>query len=198
LPRADRILLGMQEPQPNRPVSRAAAKLEAALAAFSVDPTGWVCADLGCNVGGFVQCLLHHGAVRVYAMDTGYGALDYTLRKDSRVVVMERTNALYASLPEKMNLITIDVGWTRQHHVLPAAKRMLANDGRIITLVKPQYEASPKWLRGGVLPPDKVPVVVETVRNSLDELGLHLLGEIDSPLPGQSGNREVLFYLRAR
>jgi 23S rRNA (cytidine1920-2'-O)/16S rRNA (cytidine1409-2'-O)-methyltransferase len=179
-----------------RYVSRGALKLEAALAAFSANPEGRVCADLGSNVGGFVQCLLLRGAKRVYAIDTGYGALDYTLRKDPQVVVMERTNAMHVTLPEPIDLVTIDVGWTRQRHILPAAMKMLRADGRIITLVKPHYEAPPKWLRRGVLPPEKVQPVVESVRASLNEIGLRLIGEVDSPLPGHAGNQEVLFYLR--
>ncbi len=155
-----------------------------------------VCADLGSNVGGFVQCLLLHGAVKVCAVDTGYGVLDYGLRKDPRVVVMERTNALHVTLDESVDLVTIDVGWTRQRHILPAALRMLKPDGRIISLVKPHYEAPPKWLRRGVLLPEKVDEVVAGVESSLPELGAVLLNRIDSPLAGQSGNREVLFLLR--
>jgi 23S rRNA (cytidine1920-2'-O)/16S rRNA (cytidine1409-2'-O)-methyltransferase len=188
--------VGTSPLQPGRDVSRGAVKLEAAIAAFAVQPEGMVCADLGSNVGGFVQCLLRHGAARVYSVDTGYGVFDYTLRKNDRVVVMERTNALHVVLPEPLDLVTIDVGWTRQRHILPAALRMLKPDGRILSLVKPHYEAPREWLRRGVLPPEKVPAVVTTVRSSLHELGVECLGQIDSPIPGHSGNREVLFYLR--
>ena len=84
-----------------------------------------VCADLGSNTGGFVDCLLRRGAIKVYSIDTGYGVLDWKLRKDPRVVVMERTNAMHAELPEKVALITIDVAWTKQRNILPAARRML-------------------------------------------------------------------------
>src|SRR5437763_12080304 len=107
-------------------VSRAGQKLEHALATFHVDVSGKICADLGSNTGGFVDCLLRRGAAKIYAIDTGYGALDWKLRKDPRVIVMERTNAMHATLPEKVDLVTIDVAWTRQKHILPAAKRMLA------------------------------------------------------------------------
>src|SRR3954469_9667302 len=102
-------------------VSRAGQKLEHALATFAVDVSGRICADLGSNTGGFVDCLLQRGAAKVYAIDTGYGALDWRLRKDPRVVVMERTNAMHAELPEKVSRISIDVAWTKQKHILPAA-----------------------------------------------------------------------------
>src|SRR3954464_2055528 len=104
-------------------VSRAGQKLEHALVKFSIDVTGWICADLGCNVGGFVDCLLQRGAAKVYAIDTGYGALDWKLRKDPRVVTMERTNAMHVSLPEQVDLVTIDVAWTRQNKILPSARK---------------------------------------------------------------------------
>ncbi len=106
-------------------VSRGGLKLAAALKAFGLSPAGWVCADLGSNVGGFVDCLLRAGATRVYAVDTGYGVLAYRLRRDPRVVVRERTNALHVTLPEPADLVTIDVAWTSQEHILPAAVRML-------------------------------------------------------------------------
>src|SRR5258705_5786878 len=95
-------------------VSRAGKKLEHALDAFGINIGGLVCADLGSNVGGFVDCLLAHGASKVYAIDTGYGVLEWKLRKNPRVVVMERTNAMHVQLPEKVNLVSIDVAWTKQ------------------------------------------------------------------------------------
>jgi 23S rRNA (cytidine1920-2'-O)/16S rRNA (cytidine1409-2'-O)-methyltransferase len=177
-------------------VSRGGVKLAAALEAFGVEAGGMVCADLGSNVGGFVQCLLEHGAERVYSIDTGYGVLDYGLRKDARVVVMERTNAMHVSLPESVDLVTIDVGWTRQRYILPAALRLLRPHGRILTLVKPHYEAPPEWLHAGVLPTEKLATVVGAVAGSLPGFGLDLLGEIPSPIPGHAGNRESWFYLR--
>src|SRR5271167_690382 len=93
--------------------SRAGLKLDSALNVFSISVTGKICADLGCSTGGFTDCLLQHGASRVFAIDTGYGVLDWKLRKDPRVVVMERTNAMHVTLPGPVELITIDVGWTR-------------------------------------------------------------------------------------
>src|SRR6186997_2486545 len=118
-------------------VSRAGQKLEHALATFGLEVRGSVCADLGSNTGGFVDCLLQRGAVKVYAIDTGYGALEWKLRKDPRVVVMERTNAIHVQLPEKVQLVTIDVAWTKQRIILPAAMRLLEVDGSVVTLIKP-------------------------------------------------------------
>ncbi|MFQ6048153.1 MAG: SAM-dependent methyltransferase [Phycisphaerae bacterium] len=170
-------------------------KLAAALEAFGLDPAGWVCADLGSHVGGFVCCLLRRGAARVYAIETGYGVLDYALRRDPRVVVMERTNALRVRLPEPVDLVTIDVGWTRQRHILPAARKMLKTGGRIISLVKPHYEADRRLLRRGVLPAEHLAAVIEQVTVGLGQLGLLELGRMDSPLPGQAGNRELFLLL---
>src|SRR5881394_1628680 len=110
-------------------VSRAGQKLDHALTHFQLDVTGKVCADLGSNTGGFVDCLLRRGAAKVYAIDTGYGALDWKLRRDPRVVAMERTNAMHAVLPEPVSVVTIDVAWTKQRHILPAARRMVSGDG---------------------------------------------------------------------
>ncbi|NOT00929.1 MAG: hypothetical protein HOP29_09895, partial [Phycisphaerales bacterium] len=100
-------------------------KLAHALDQFQIDPADCVCADLGCNVGGFTDCLLRRGARRVYAVDTGFGALDWKLRRDPRVVVMERTNALHLTLPEPIDLVTIDVAWTRQTLILPRALELI-------------------------------------------------------------------------
>src|SRR4051794_36941461 len=102
-------------------VSRAGEKLDHALTAFALDVTGFTCADFGANAGGFTDCMLQRGAAKVYAVDTGYGALEWKLRRDPRVVVMERTNAMHATLPEEVDLVTIDVAWTKQRHILPAA-----------------------------------------------------------------------------
>lgn len=172
--------------------SRAGLKLAAALDRFEIDPAGLICADLGCNVGGFVDCLLQRGAAKVYAVDTGYGQLAWKLRRDPRVVVMERTNALHVSLPEPVGLVTVDVGWTRQHLILPQAQTLLAAGGRIVTLIKPHYEAQPRQLRRGVLPDEAFDPVVEQLVERLAELGIPIAGLMTSPLRGQAGNREAL------
>src|SRR3954468_22368232 len=128
-------------------VSRAGQKLEHALASFGIDVRDRVCADLGCSAGGFTDCLLQRGAKKVYAVDTGYGVLDWKLRKDPRVIVMERTNAMHVEIPEPADLVTIDVAWTKQGNMLPGAKKILKPAGQVITLIKPHYEAEAGMLR---------------------------------------------------
>jgi 23S rRNA (cytidine1920-2'-O)/16S rRNA (cytidine1409-2'-O)-methyltransferase len=177
-------------------VSRAGNKLEHAMSHFAVDVTGRTCADLGCNIGGFVDCLLKRGAARVYAIDTGYGALDWKLRRDPRVVAMERTNALHASLPEQVDFASIDVAWTRQRFILPAARRLLGGGGDIVTLIKPHYEAPASLLRKGVLPTEHLASVVESVLNEIRSTGFDVVQTIDSPITGAKGNHEVLAHLR--
>lgn len=179
--------------------SRGALKLAAALDAFGVDPAGRVCADLGCSTGGFTDVLLRRGARRVHAVDTGYGVLAWRLRQDPRVVVHERTNVLRLTLDEPCGLVVVDVGWTRQERVVPAALSLLAPGGDIVSLLKPHYEAPPAWLEQGVLPPARVDEVVARVVADLTEAaGVVLAGSLVSPLPGgKGGNVELLLHLRA-
>jgi 23S rRNA (cytidine1920-2'-O)/16S rRNA (cytidine1409-2'-O)-methyltransferase len=178
-----------------RYVSRAAPKLAAALERFGIDPRGRVCADLGCNVGGFTQVLLRHGAARVYAVDTGYGVLDYSLRRDARVVVMERTNAMHARLPELCGLVVIDAGWTRQVHILRAAGGMLAPGGQICSLLKPHYEAPRAWLRRGLLEPARREEVIAATLREIEGLGLRVIGRMEAAVAGQAGNREEMLWI---
>jgi 23S rRNA (cytidine1920-2'-O)/16S rRNA (cytidine1409-2'-O)-methyltransferase len=178
-------------------VSRAGGKLDHAMAHFDVDVAGLVCADLGSNTGGFVDVLLRRGAAKVYAIDTGYGALDWKLRKDPRVVVMERTNAMHVALPEPVGFVSIDVAWTRQRHILPAARRLLSDRGTCVTLIKPHYEADPTLLKNGVLPEQAVEAVVESVKNDFRPAGFELIGTVTSPIKGSKGNVEVLALLKA-
>ena len=182
------------EPHENY-VSRAGAKLAHALDAFGISVQDEICADLGSSTGGFVDCLLRHGAAKVYAVERGYGVLAYSLRRDTRVVVMERTDALHVRLPEKVQVVTVDVGWTRQARILPVALRLLGDGGRIVTLVKPHYEAGPQWLRGGVLPDERTERVLGPIRDALPAMGLNVLGEVESPIRGHAGNRELLWHL---
>ncbi len=177
-------------------VSRAGLKLEHAIATFGIDVTGCICADLGSNTGGFTDCMLQRGAARIYAIDTGYGVLEWKLRKDPRVVVMERTNAMHAVLPEPVSMISIDVAWTKQQHILPAARRMIADGGDVVTLIKPHYEAPPALLRGGVLDEGKVEEVVESILPAITAAGFELIGRTLSPIKGAKGNAEVLAHLR--
>lgn len=183
-------------PLPSRPVSRAFHKLSAALDGFAVSPAGLVCADFGCNVGGFTHGLLVRGAARVYALDTSTKLLDFSLRKDPRVVVMEGVNALHAAPPEPVDLVVIDVGWTRQTLILPAARRWLKPQGRVITLVKPHYEAERTLLKRGKLPDEQVETVVADVLRTIAADGWQILNRIDSPIRGGTGNREILVLLK--
>jgi 23S rRNA (cytidine1920-2'-O)/16S rRNA (cytidine1409-2'-O)-methyltransferase len=179
-------------------VSRAGEKLDHALTTFGLDVTGFICADFGANAGGFTDCLLGRGASKVYAIDTGYGALEWKLRNDPRVVVMERSNAMHVSLPEPVDLVTIDVAWTKQRHILPAARRVLKPVGAVITLIKPHYEADPKLLINGVLPREMLESIIEQVKGNILESGFNVTDTVVSPIQGAKGNSEVLALLRPR
>lgn len=176
-------------------VSRGGFKLEAALDAFGVDVEGKVAADFGASTGGFTDCLLQRGAAKVYAVDVGYGQLDYRLREDERVVVMERTNARHLeSLPELVDLVTIDTSFISLRHILPAAGRVLMTEGRVIALIKPQFEAGRDVVgRRGVVRDERVRAAV--VRDIIDfaaGLGFQTGGLLRSPIIGPAGNREFL------
>jgi 23S rRNA (cytidine1920-2'-O)/16S rRNA (cytidine1409-2'-O)-methyltransferase len=175
-------------------VSRAGEKLDAALEAFAIDCTGLRCADFGCNVGGFVDCMLQRGAASVIAVDTGYGALAWKLRQDPRVETRERTNALHAEPPTTpVDLISIDLAWTQQRLAIPAALRWLAPEGRILTLIKPHYEvegAEKSWLDRGFLPQEKAPLVLERVLAHMPTYGAEVLGCMQSPLVGGKSSRK--------
>ncbi|MFT3787698.1 MAG: SAM-dependent methyltransferase [Tepidisphaeraceae bacterium] len=178
-------------------VSRAGEKLRHALDTFNLRVEGFVCADLGCNAGGFTDCMLQRGARKVFAIDTGYGMLDYKLRKDDRVVVMERTNAMHVSLPEPVDFVTIDVAWTKQRHILPAARRLVKDDGSIVTLVKPHYEADASELRQGFLPADTLPTVLTAVEADIAEAGFVIRERTVSPIVGKKRENTELLYLLA-
>ncbi|MGA1265924.1 MAG: SAM-dependent methyltransferase [Phycisphaerales bacterium] len=187
--------------------SRAGLKLRHALQAFDLPVTGLTCGDFGCNVGGFTDVLLRAGATRVFAVDTGYGALAWRLRNDPRVVAMERTNALHAERPEGgVDLVVLDLAWTPQRLAVPAALRWLRPGGRIVSLVKPHYElleSEKAWLDRGFLPHDRVPAVVERVRSGMPALGARVLADTPSPITGgktarragSPGNLEWLMLL---
>ena len=199
-------------------VSRAGLKLAHALDEFGYDVTDLVCADFGCNVGGFTDCLIQRGAATVHAVDTGYGTLAWKLRSDERVIVMERTNALHAEPPEKgVDLVTIDLAWTPQRLAIPAALKWLnaapdgEDDGRstpaIITLIKPHYELDEaekrELLTDGALDPDDAERVLERVIDAMDGLGATVVKHTKSPLTGRKstaskkgrGNVEYLALL---
>ncbi|HXZ05608.1 MAG TPA: TlyA family RNA methyltransferase [Ktedonobacteraceae bacterium] len=181
-------------------VSRGGLKLEKALNAFGLNPQGLVALDVGASTGGFTDCLLKHGAKRVYALDVGQGQLAWTLRNDPRVVVMEHTNIRYVqSLPEPIQCATIDVSFISLRLVLPALVPLLVQGAWIVALVKPQFEAGKAEVDrgGGVI---KDPEVHNRVLHELREwISQHtpfqILGLTDSPIYGRDGNREFLLYL---
>lgn len=183
-------------------VSRGGHKLEAALDAFGIDPAGCVALDVGASTGGFTDCLLKRGAVRVYALDVGHGQLHWRLRQDPRVVVMEGRHAARLrpnDLPQAVDLATIDCSFISVLKVLPAVAACIRPDGAIIALIKPQFEAGPRAARGGVV---RDPAVHETVVRRVIEgcrtMDLTAVGVIASPLLGPEGNREFLLALRHR
>lgn len=178
-------------------VGRAGEKLEFALTQFKIDCKGKTCADFGSSIGGFVDCLLQHGAKKVYSVETGYGVLDWKLRNDPRMVVMERTNAMHVVLPEKVDLITVDVSWTKQKNILLNALKNLKDNGAIISLIKPHYEAEKRFLRKGVLPEEEIGNVLEQVIQEIKLLKLQNLGLVESPITGEKGgNKEYLVFLK--
>lgn len=176
--------------------SRAGEKLAFALTSFNISPKDLICADFGCSTGGFTDCLLQNGANKVYAVDTAYGELAWKLRNDPKVIVMERTNALHVALPEKMDLITVDTGWTKQKLILPNVLNNLKAHGNIISLIKPHYEAPKEYLRKGRLVDEKIEEVLKNVKKEIEGLGIELKGIVESPIVGQRGkNREFLALL---
>lgn len=183
---------------PNPYVSKGGLKLAHAIRTFAIDVTGLTCADLGCSTGGFTDCLLQHGATKVYAVDTAYGELAWKLRKDPRVVVMERKNALHVEPAEKVPLVTLDVSWTPTKLVIPVAMKWLAEGGRIVALVKPHYEAKGLGVelpKGGVLVDEDAERIARAVIDGLPAAGVRVIGETRSPVRGgtkQNGNLEWL------
>ena len=179
-------------------VGKGGLKLAFALDRFGISVSGMVCADMGSHVGGFVDCLLQRGASRVYSVDTARGVLDWKLRKDPRVVVFERSNAMHVTLPERVSLVTIDVGWTPQRLILPAAEKWLVDGGRIISLVKLQYELGERSLRrGGVLDGAQAEEAIAIAERGIPS-SLVLLDSAESPLRGSGGNVEIFWLLGKR
>lgn len=180
-------------------VSRGGQKLAHALATFPVDPSGLVALDIGASTGGFTDCLLQHGAQRVYAVDVGYGQLDYGLRQDPRVVVMERVNARHSiALPELCALATMDVSFISVTKVIPAVVTALEPGSHLIVLVKPQFEAGRGQVgKGGVVKDPRVHAAVlsSVIRWAVDNR-LRIQGLTPSPLLGDAGNREFLLLLK--
>ena len=186
---------------PHPYVSRGGVKLAAALDHFDLDPRGKVCLDVGASTGGFTDCLLQRGALRVYAVDVGYGQLDARLRNDPRVVLREKVNARTlsrAEVPEPVELSAIDVSFISLRLVLPAVVPLLISGAPLVALVKPQFEAGRREVpRGGVVRSEATRKrVVGEVEEAGRALGLSVLGTILSPIRGARGNEEFLLGFR--
>ncbi len=185
-----------------RYVSRGGLKLEAALGAFCIDPTGAVCLDIGASTGGFTDCLLRHGAEKVYAIDVGHSQMDWKIRSDPRVVVREKLNARYlrpGDMPEAPSICTVDVSFISLTLILPPAFEVLTPTGVILALIKPQFELGRNEVgRGGIVRDAAgheaaVGKIREFVTGSL---GRKWEGVIESPILGGEGNKEFLACLR--
>jgi 23S rRNA (cytidine1920-2'-O)/16S rRNA (cytidine1409-2'-O)-methyltransferase len=181
-------------------VSRGGLKLEKALRDFGVDPTGYVCSDSGASTGGFTDCLLQQGASKVFAIDVGYGQLDWKIRSDPRVVVMERTNVRYVTpeqLGEPLDLSVIDVSFISLKIVLPVIKTFLKPTGQVLCLIKPQFEAGKDKVgkKGVVREPETHREVLDSFVALANELDFKILGLTYSPVKGPEGNIEFLGHL---
>lgn len=178
-------------------VSRSGEKLEAALDGFGLDPSGAVCLDVGCSTGGFTDCLLQRGAERVYSVDVGYGLLDWKLRQDRRVILLERTNIRHIdriAIPEAIDLAVIDVSFISLKLVLPSVTPLLQQRATVVALVKPQFEVGKGQVgSGGIVRDDaQREAVTKKIISCASGLGLNVRGTLDSPVRGRKGNREIL------
>lgn len=182
-------------------VSRGGLKLEKALRDFGVKPEGYVCSDSGASTGGFTDCLLQQGAAKVFAIDVGYGQLDWKVRNDPRVVVMERTNIRYVTtedLGEKLDLSVVDVSFISLSIVLPAIKNLLKEgQGQVVCLIKPQFEAGKEKVgkKGVVREPETHKEVLDKFVELANSLNFTILGLTFSPVKGPEGNIEFLSHL---
>ena len=181
-------------------VSRGGLKLEKALRDFGVKPVDYVCSDSGASTGGFTDCLLQQGARKVFAIDVGYGQLDWKIRSDPRVVVMERTNIRYVTpedLGEPLDLSVIDVSFIGLEIVLPTIKTLLKPTGQVLCLIKPQFEAGKENVgkKGVVRDPKIHKMVLDNFVSLVDSLGFKILGLTFSPVKGPEGNIEFLGHL---
>lgn len=181
-------------------VSRGGLKLEKAMQEFPITLEGKVCMDVGASTGGFTDCMLQNGAVKVYSVDVGYGQLAWKLRTDERVVNLERTNFRYATreqIPDEIDFASVDVSFISLKHILPNLNTLLAPDGQAVCLIKPQFEAGKEKVgKKGVVRDLNVHLeVVENVINLAVENGFSVMGLQFSPIKGPEGNIEYLIYL---
>ena len=184
-------------------VSRGGLKLEKALKEFKIDVNGCMCIDVGSSTGGFVDCLLKHGANKVFAVDVGYGQLAWELRKDPRVVIIERTNIRYMTeenITVPMDIATIDVSFISLRLVIPNLLKFIKDDGIIIALIKPQFEVGKgKVGKGGIVRDSSLHIqVVEDLKDFFIKQGLLCSSVIPSPILGMKGNKEFIIFLRIK
>ena len=180
-------------------VSRGGLKLEKAMNAFGLKLEGRICADIGASTGGFTDCMLQNGAVKVYAVDVGYGQLAWKLRCDERVVNMERTNVRYVTheqIPDELDFCSVDVSFISLTLVLPVLKELLSEKGETVCLIKPQFEAGRDKVgkKGVVRDPDVHREVIVKILTFLDSIGFYIYGLDHSPIKGPEGNIEYLVY----
>lgn len=182
-----------------RYVSRGGLKLEGAMKHFQIDFTGKTALDIGASTGGFTDCMLQHGLKKSYCVDVGYGQLAWKLQTDPRVVLMDRTNIRHlerTAIPDAIDIIVIDVSFISLEKVVPPALTFLKPGGELVALIKPQFEVGKGEVgKGGIVKDaEKRQAAVDRVRQSLETLGFETVGIIDSPILGQKGNVEYLFY----
>lgn len=183
-------------------VSRGGLKLEKAMETFPIALTGAICGDIGASTGGFTDCMLQNGAAKVYAVDVGYGQLAWSLRSDARVICMERTNARYLTheqIPDELDFVSIDVSFISLRLILPAVRGLLKEDGHVVCLVKPQFEAGKEKVgKKGVVRDPKVHLeVLKQFLVNAAEAGFAVKGMTFSPVRGPEGNIEYLGFLTA-
>ena len=181
-------------------VSRGGLKLEKGIQDWHIDCKGKICVDMGASTGGFTDCMLQHGASKVYAIDVGYGQLDYKLRTDDRVVNMEKTNIRYLDtdlIKEPVDLISIDVSFISLKHMYPVASEILSDNGLVFSLVKPQFEAGREQVgKGGIVRDSKVhEEVINNVISYAEENSLYPVELSFSPIKGSKGNIEYILLL---
>ena len=189
--------------QPAPYVSRSGEKLAAALDAFSITPSGMIGLDVGCSTGGFTDCLLQRGASKIYAIDVGYGQINWKLRQDPRVVLLERTNIRHVDrglVPDPIEVAVIDVSFISLTLVLPHVVPLLKEGAVVVALVKPQFEVGKGQVgAGGIVRDDaQREAVTKKVIACADRLGLDMRGILDSPIKGRKGNREILVGFQRR
>jgi 23S rRNA (cytidine1920-2'-O)/16S rRNA (cytidine1409-2'-O)-methyltransferase len=191
-----RIILNVEEP---KYVSRAGFKLEKALDSFNIDVTNLVALDAGLSTGGFTDCLLQRGIQKVYGIDVGYGQVHEKIRTDPRVVVQERTNLREVrNIGEKVDLVTLDLSFISVLKVMDAILSVMKDDGQLIVLIKPQFEAQRGQVgRGGIIKDPAIhQSVIENVTKGVESAGFSCIGVIESPIEGATGNKEFLAYFR--